>query len=313
MTPFGCLAALQQLGLDCLMRLHQARSVDWQRGKRLGKADRQLQWAKPKRCPRTLSAEQFAALPDTLTVRLLRIKATLKGFRTRNLVLVTTLLDPVAYPAEALATLYLQRWAVELHFRELKTLMRLDVLRCRSPQMIRKGLLMHFIAYNLVRAAWAPVGQQASVAISGQNAQGNLYCALNLRSGRRATLKRPHQRQGNFQAFLRRLRHGRGAHDPLYLLVDSHSSHKARASLQLARELKVILLWLPKQCPRLNPVEHLWRALKADVAANRQFASIEETLRYAETWTQRLSPQQAFRKAGLLSPKYWLHKLYKNF
>ena len=115
---FGCLAALQQLGLDCLMRLHQARSVDWQRGKRLGKADRQLQWAKPKRCPRTLSAEQFAALPDALTVRQLRVKATLKGFRTRNLVLVTTLLDPAAYPAEALAALYLQRWAVELHFRE---------------------------------------------------------------------------------------------------------------------------------------------------------------------------------------------------
>jgi transposase len=164
-----------------------------------------------------------------------------------------------------------------------------------------------------LRAAWAPVGQQASVAVSGQNAHASLYCALNLRSGRRVTLSRAHQRQGDFQAFLRRLRHGRGAHDPLYLLVDSHSSHKARASLQLARELKVILLWLPKQCPRLNPVEHLWRALKADVAANRQFASIEETLRYAETWTQRLSPQQAFRKAGLLSPKYWLHKLYKNF
>lgn len=164
-----------------------------------------------------------------------------------------------------------------------------------------------------LRAAWAPRGKQAAVAVSGRNAQASLYCALNLRSGRRVTLGRPHQRQGDFQAFLRRLRQGRGAHDPLHLLLDSHSSHRAKASLRLARELDITLWWLPKQCPRLNPVEHLWRALKADVAANRQFASIQETLRHAETWTQRLSPQQAFRKAGLLSPKYWLHDLYKNF
>jgi Transposase DDE domain len=81
-------------------------------------------------------------------------------------VLVTTLLDPVAYPAEALADLYLQRWQVELHFRELKPLLRLDVLRCRSPQMIRKELLMHFIAYNLVRAVMLQAALQYQVELS---------------------------------------------------------------------------------------------------------------------------------------------------
>jgi hypothetical protein len=171
---FGFLAALQQRGIDSLLRLHQARALDFRRGKRLGKADRQLEWAKPKRCPRTLSAEQFAALPDRLTVRQLRIKATLKGFRTPNLVLVTTLLDPVAYPAEALAALYLQRWGVELHFRELKTLMRLDVLRCRSPQMIHKELLMHFIAYNLVRAVMLQAALQHHVELSRLSFKGTL-------------------------------------------------------------------------------------------------------------------------------------------
>ena len=160
-----------------------------------------------------------------------------------------------------------------------------------------------------MRAAWAHVGQQARVPVSGRNDQRSLYCAINLRTGRRITLGRAHQRQGDFQAFLRRLRHGRGAHDPLYLLVDCHSSHTARASLRLARELKVSLLWLPKQCPRLNPVEHLWRALKADLAAKRQFAAIQETLRYAQAWIQQLSPQQALRKSGLLSPTFWLHRL----
>jgi hypothetical protein len=119
---FGCLAALQQLGLDCVVRLHQARSLDFRHGKRLGKADRLLEWTKPRRCPRLLSAEQFAALPATLPVRQLRLQVPLKGFRPRSLVLVTTLRDPVAYPAEALADLYLQRWGVELHFRELGNL-----------------------------------------------------------------------------------------------------------------------------------------------------------------------------------------------
>jgi hypothetical protein len=112
---FGCLAALQQLGLDSVMRLHQARRVSWRRGQRLGKADRLVEWTKPRSRPRLLSAEEFAALPATLPVRL---PARLKGFRTRTLVLVTTRVDPVAYPAEALAALYLQRWGVELHFRE---------------------------------------------------------------------------------------------------------------------------------------------------------------------------------------------------
>jgi hypothetical protein len=102
---FGCLAALQQQGIDSVVRLHQTRPVNFRRGKRLGKADRLLEWAKPSQWPRTLSGEQFAALPDTLQVRQLRIKPILKGFRPRSLVLVTTLLDPVACPAAALADL----------------------------------------------------------------------------------------------------------------------------------------------------------------------------------------------------------------
>jgi transposase len=163
-----------------------------------------------------------------------------------------------------------------------------------------------------LRAAWARVGQQAAVPVSGRNAQRSLYCALNLRSGRRITLGRPRQRQGDFQAFLRRLRRGAGAHDPLYLVLDHHSSHKAAASLRLAQELRIELVWLPKQCPNLNPVEHLWRELKGRLAANRQFDTIDDELRDAEAWLQDLTPPETFRKAGLCSPTFWLHKLYEN-
>jgi hypothetical protein len=93
---FGCLAALKQLGLDSVLRLHQARRISWRRGQRLGQADRLLEWTKPRCRPRLLSAEAFAALPATLPVRHVRLQARLKGLRTRTLVLVTTLLDPVA-------------------------------------------------------------------------------------------------------------------------------------------------------------------------------------------------------------------------
>jgi transposase len=163
-----------------------------------------------------------------------------------------------------------------------------------------------------LRAAWARVGHQARVPVSGRNAQRSLYCAVNLRTGRRITLGRTRQRQGDFQAFLRRLRHGRGAHGPIYLVLDHHSSHTAAASLRLARELNIELVWLPKQCPNLNPVEHLWRELKGRMAANRQFETIQDELRAAETWVQQLTGPQTFRKAGLCSPTFWLHELYKN-
>lgn len=163
-----------------------------------------------------------------------------------------------------------------------------------------------------LRAAWAQKGKQAKVPISGRNAQGTLYCTLNLQTGRRITRISSHQRQNDFHAFLRQLRSGRGGKGPLVLLLDQHASHTARASVELARELNITLLWLPTQCPSLNPVEHLWRGLKTDIAANRQFPTIAEQLHHAEAWIQRLSPLQALRKAGLLAPKFWLHSVCKN-
>lgn len=149
---FQDLSTLLQRGVDCVMRLHQARSADFRHGRRLGKDDRLVCWQKPTVRPTVCSEEDFRALPATVVLRMLRYRIAVRGFRSRQVVLVTTLLDPQLYPLEALADLYFQRWNVELHFREIKTLLGLDVLRCLSPQMIVKELLMHRIAYNLVRA-----------------------------------------------------------------------------------------------------------------------------------------------------------------
>ena len=82
---------------------------------------------------------------------MVRFTLAVPGFRAQSVTLVTTLLDPVAYPAEELARLYARRWHIELWFRDLKTSMGMEVLRCKSPKMVHKELEMFFIAYNLIR------------------------------------------------------------------------------------------------------------------------------------------------------------------
>lgn len=145
------LSAITQRGADAVMRLHQARKVDFAQGKPLGPDDRLVTWTKPAQRPPGCTPEEFAALPATLALRLIRYRVEMPGFRTEEVILVTTLLDPVAFPAGALAELYFQRWSVELHFREIKTVLGLDVLRCQEPAMVRKEIALHCIAYNLIR------------------------------------------------------------------------------------------------------------------------------------------------------------------
>jgi len=148
---YGTLATLSERGVDSVMRLHGGRKVDFRKGRMLGPDDRLVTWQKPGQCPSTFSPEEFAALPDTLALRLIRLKVTSEGLRTRTVVVVTTLLDPDLYPADAIRALYAQRWNVELHFHQIKTLMALDILRCKTPDLVEKELAIHLIAYNLVR------------------------------------------------------------------------------------------------------------------------------------------------------------------
>ena len=116
---YAALAALQtQRGVDSVVRLHQKRPVDFRRGRALGPEDWLVTWQKPAQRTEAWSAVEFAALPPSLAVRMIRLRVTAPGFRTQSVVLVTTLLDPVAYPAEALRALYGQRWQVEGHFAQ---------------------------------------------------------------------------------------------------------------------------------------------------------------------------------------------------
>ncbi len=144
---------LSALGVDVVFRKHQSRNSEKCKTKRLGKNDRLVYWSKPqsRAAHSGLTRKLWETLTQTLCVREVRFNIEQKGHRTKEIIIVTTLLDPVEYPVEELAELYLKRWRIELWFDDIKTSMQMDVLRCKTPEMIEKELLVHMIAYNMVR------------------------------------------------------------------------------------------------------------------------------------------------------------------
>lgn len=148
---YGDYYLLGKRGVDCVMRNHQRRTVGLREIKGLGKDDRLVHWLKMKPCPKGWTKEDWAAVPDALVVRQLTVTVDVPGFRTQRIVLATTLLDPKQFPKTAFADLYRRRWMAELYLRDIKISMGMDILRCKTPDMVEKELHMHLIAYNLVR------------------------------------------------------------------------------------------------------------------------------------------------------------------
>jgi hypothetical protein len=142
---------LLQRGVDCVLRAQTHRTVGRLPLKSLGPGDLLVLWLKSKPGPRWPEKAVWDALPEQIRLREIAFRVAVKGFRVRAITVVTTLLDPKAFPAEAFADLYRRRWQAELYLRDIKTTMGMDLLRCKSPAMIHKELTMHLIAYNLVR------------------------------------------------------------------------------------------------------------------------------------------------------------------
>lgn len=165
---------LKQQGVDSVFRLHQKRKADFRKGRSLGAQDHQVIWQKTRQKTPTMSRQDFETLDSELTLRELKITVNIKGFRTRSILLVTTLLDPVAYPKEALAQLFLRRWMVELFFRDIKVTLAMDVLKCKAPEMISKELWMHLIAYNLIRSLMLQAACQFNVELSRISFKGSV-------------------------------------------------------------------------------------------------------------------------------------------
>jgi hypothetical protein len=120
--------------------------------RRLGRHDQLVAWAKPAQRPAWMTPEQFASLPEEVTVRELRYRLPAqRGRRTREVTVATTLLDPTKYPKEKVAELYGVRWSVETHFGELKTTLRMRRVKSQTPDGVKKELAAYCLAYNLVR------------------------------------------------------------------------------------------------------------------------------------------------------------------
>ncbi len=169
---YWVIAALQARGVDVVVRLHQARKADFRRGRRLGREDHLVTWTKPAHVPDWMSRHEYDAMPARITVRELRVRVKDKTKRVRDLVIVTTLVDAKIYQAAELGCLFRQRWHAELDLRSLKTEMRMEMLRTRSPAMVRKEIGMHLLAYNLIRgimaeAAWAKQIKPRTISFTG--------------------------------------------------------------------------------------------------------------------------------------------------
>jgi len=156
------LALLAQRGVDLVLRKHQMRSTDFRTGRRLSHDDHVVCWSKPRR-PEWMSLEQYAALPEELVLREVRVRVKQRGFRTKTLVIVTTLLDAENVSQDEIAELYRRRWQAELKLRSLKVTLQMDHLRCKTPHRVRNELYMHLLAYNLIRRVMAMAASKARV------------------------------------------------------------------------------------------------------------------------------------------------------
>jgi hypothetical protein len=156
------LALLLQRGVHSVVRKHQLRVTDFRTGQRLGPDDHLVCWYKPQR-PTWMSRQQYETLPAFLTLREVRVHVQQKGFRTKVVIVVTTLLDADRYCAAAIAMLYRRRWQAELNLRSLKIVMQMDHLRCKKPHRVRNEFYMHLVGYNLIRKVIALAAARAGV------------------------------------------------------------------------------------------------------------------------------------------------------
>jgi hypothetical protein len=164
-----------------------------------------------------------------------------------------------------------------------------------------------------LRAGWAPRGQPAEVRLCGRNARRVIFGAMNLRTGYRLFLARERQRAGDFQEFLGLIHHYYRGWD-VALLVDEDPSHTAVGSRDLAWRYDIELVWLPKRCPELNPMDTLWGQGKDLLSANKQYASIDQQVERFLGYLSSLSGWEALHTAGVLSERFWLRSvLSKNF
>ena len=144
---------------DFVVRLHQCRKTDFRKAQRLGQGDHLVAWTRPQR-PNWMDQATYAEIPKSITLRLVEVQIHEPGFRVASLVVVTTLTEAKAFPREEIAELYRKRWMAELDIRAIKKTMGMDILRCKSPAMVRGEIWTCLLAYNLIRKTMLQSAQQ---------------------------------------------------------------------------------------------------------------------------------------------------------
>jgi hypothetical protein len=140
---------LKQRDVDSVTRLNR-RKADFRRGKRLGKGDHIVNWPKPTK-PRSIDTKEYNLLPGHLAIREIRVHVDQAGFRSKTIFVATTMLDIELVNKDDLANLFLARWNNEIDLRALKQTMQMEILRCKTPELVRKEIWAHILAYNLIR------------------------------------------------------------------------------------------------------------------------------------------------------------------
>jgi hypothetical protein len=174
---WALLAQCQLRKVDAVFRLKGSRRGDFRRGRRLSRDERLVQWRKPAEPAWTVSPALWAQLPEVLTLRLVRCRLNLPGFRTCQLILATTLLDRQTFPLAKLSELYYRRWFMELSLRHLKSTLQMDQLSCKNPQNLEREIRLHFLVHNLVRRLMLEVARHHQVSLPRVSFAGSLAAA----------------------------------------------------------------------------------------------------------------------------------------
>jgi hypothetical protein len=176
------IAKFQEMGVDSVVPLARRKPVTGASCvKKISRNDLIIRWKRPyfQKGKSSFSREEWEQLPNELLLRQVKVTVAVKGFRVEEFYIVTTLLDDALYTEKEIADLYYRRWDVELFFRDLKTTMRMDILRCKTPKMIRKEIQMFFIVYNCIRCLMCEAATEAGVPVRQISFKGALQAIRN--------------------------------------------------------------------------------------------------------------------------------------
>jgi transposase len=156
-----------------------------------------------------------------------------------------------------------------------------------------------------LRAGWFLRGKPATVPISGENAKRVVFGTIDVHTGRRILISRKGPCATDFQVLLREIRKRYGKRK-VALLLDKASRHTAQTTTRLAAKLDIKFIWLPQRSAKINPLDRLWKCGKDRTCANKQHGSIDHQADLFINYLSALPPEEALRKAGILSGRFWL-------